>query len=246
MLDFVAISQQCAPQVAHETMARLVRVESGFNPFAIGVVNGHLERQPKNLDDAVATAQQLEKDGWNFSVGLAQINISNLKKYNVSYENAFDLCRSLSMGGKILKECYDRAKLTRKDDQDALAASLSCFYSGNFKTGFKPDFKGQPSYVQKVLAAAGVAIPAVRDAKSSAASSTPKTSTVPAPATTAATASDVPASLPVDLIGVLEKGPVKKKRGGMPSQYNGFAKDQESEARDGFGLTPDSEEQEDE
>ena len=242
MLDFIALAQQCAPQVAPETMGRLVRVESGFNPFAIGVVNGRLERQPRNLADAVATARQLEKNGWNFSVGAAQINISNLKKFNVAYEQAFDVCKSLSLGSGILKECYERAKLTRKDDQEALAASFSCYYSGNFKTGFKPDFKGQPSYVQKVLAAngaveLGTAIPVISSAKKETANA--KGMVVPAPANaaarTSAPAADASASVPADVMKALETGPVKKKRGGIPAELNGFAKDRASSALDGFG-----------
>ena len=28
---------------------------------------------------------------------------------------------------------------------------MSCYYSGNFKTGFRADFKGQPPYVTKVF-----------------------------------------------------------------------------------------------
>ena len=47
MLDFMSLSQQCAPEIHPTTMAALVRVESDFNPFAIGVVKGYLVRQPK-------------------------------------------------------------------------------------------------------------------------------------------------------------------------------------------------------
>lgn len=41
------------------------------------------------------------------------------------------------------------------NDQSAWKMAYSCYYSGNFKTGFIPDFKGQPSYVNKVLASMG-------------------------------------------------------------------------------------------
>ncbi|HBN8308897.1 TPA: transglycosylase SLT domain-containing protein [Pseudomonas aeruginosa] len=46
MLDFMALAQQCAPTVAPQTMAAVVQVESSFNPYAIGVVGGRLQRQP--------------------------------------------------------------------------------------------------------------------------------------------------------------------------------------------------------
>jgi len=53
-----------------------------------------------------------------------------------------------------LQGCFDSAKMKFKADQDALRAAFSCYYSGNFQTGFKPDFKGQPSYVDKIVGSA--------------------------------------------------------------------------------------------
>jgi type IV secretion system protein VirB1 len=132
-------------------MAAVMRVESTFNPFAIGVVGGRLERQPTNRAEAVATAAALETAGYNFSLGIGQVNRYNLPKYGLDYERAFDPCANLRAASLILKECYDRAKGKGLADESALQASFSCYYSGNFSTGFRPDFKGQPSYVQKVI-----------------------------------------------------------------------------------------------
>lgn len=156
-MDFMALAQQCAPAVHPQTMAAVAHVESGFNPFAIGVVGGRLERQPANKAEAVVTAKALEEAGFNFSVGVGQVNRYNLTKYGLDYDKAFEACPNLRAASLILKDCYDRAKARSLSDQDALQASFSCYYSGNFSTGFKPDFKGQPSYVQKVLNGAGVA-----------------------------------------------------------------------------------------
>jgi type IV secretion system protein VirB1 len=46
-------------QVPRDILAAVVRVESAKNPFAIGVVGNRLSRQPKNLDEAVATGKSL-------------------------------------------------------------------------------------------------------------------------------------------------------------------------------------------
>lgn len=156
MLDFLALALECAPTVAPQTMAAVVSVESTFNPYAIGVVGGRLARQPKNQDEAVATARQLASDGWNFSLGVAQVNRYNLPKYNIGYAEAFDACTSLRVGSKILEDCYVRASKGTPDQQAALQKAFSCYYSGNFTRGFKPDKVGEPSYVQKVLANAGI------------------------------------------------------------------------------------------
>lgn len=165
MLDFLALAQACAPTVAPQTMAAVVNVESGYNPYAIGVVGGRLARQPGSLEEALATAKQLSSDGWNFSVGIAQVNRYNLPRYEITYEQAFDPCTNLRIGSKILEECFVRAsKRTPDDAQTALQAAFSCYYSGNFSRGFKPDVLGKPSYVEKVLASADLpskAIPIV-------------------------------------------------------------------------------------
>lgn len=124
--------------VPHDIMHHVVRVESSGNPYAIGVVGGRLQRQPKNLAEAVATAKMLEQKGFNFSLGLAQVNRYNLKKYGLhSYEHAFQVCPNVKAGSHILRERYNRAKDWGK--------SFSCYYSGNFVTGYKH------GYVQKIF-----------------------------------------------------------------------------------------------
>ena len=151
MLDFSVLAQECAPGVHPQTMAADARVESSFNPFAIGVVGGRLVRQPAARDEAVATARSLEAQGFNFSVGLGQVNRYNLARYGLDYQSAFDPCANLRAGAAILTDCYARASKSAQDSQAALRAAFSCYYSGNFVTGFRD------GYVAKVL---GEAVPA--------------------------------------------------------------------------------------
>jgi type IV secretion system protein VirB1 len=123
---------ECPIDVPYELMASIVQVESGFNPYAIGVVGDSLVRQPKNINEALATVKSLEKEGKNFSLGLAQVNRYNLKKYGFeSYAEVF------KAGALILKECYSRSA-------PDWGKALSCYYSGNFTVGYKH------GYVQKV------------------------------------------------------------------------------------------------
>lgn len=157
--SFEQLATACAPSVHPTTLRGLVTVESNGNPFAIGVVNGQLERQPRDLAEAVTTARELERLGYNFSMGLGQVNRYNLAKYGATYETVFEPCRNLQVGAAILQDCYDRASSAMRDPQQAVRAALSCYYSGNFTRGFKPDNAGQPSYVQKVVARATDAKP---------------------------------------------------------------------------------------
>jgi type IV secretion system protein VirB1 len=120
-------------------MYHVAEVESDANPYAIGVVGGRLLRQPASLDEAIVTARSLEAQGYNFSVGVAQVNHANLKKYGLdTYEKAFSICGNLLAGSRILAQCY-------ADAAGVWGKAFSCYYSGDFTTGYRD------GYVQRVL-----------------------------------------------------------------------------------------------
>src|SRR5271156_327816 len=123
MLDFLLLAHQCAPAIHENTLAHVVKTESGYNPYAIGIVGAHLERQPRNLAEAVATSAWLNANGFNFSVGLGQVNKSNFTRYGLTRYTAFDPCRNLQASAAILKECYLRAYQVHPDEQRALRDS---------------------------------------------------------------------------------------------------------------------------
>ena len=87
---FLALALACAPQVHTDTARALVSVESAFNPWAIGVVGGALVRQPRTRAEALATAKALRDAGWNFSVGLGQINVGNFERLGLTVADAVD------------------------------------------------------------------------------------------------------------------------------------------------------------
>ena len=142
----------CAPDISPVTLKAVITTESSLNPYAIGVVGGHLTRQARNLDEALATVANLEKRGYNFSVGLGQVNRYNVAKYRETYQTAFEPCQNLKLSSLILKKCYGDARGKIPDEQQALRAAFSCYYSGNFTRGFKKEGDGKPSYVEQVLA----------------------------------------------------------------------------------------------
>ncbi|KFX78554.1 lytic transglycosylase domain-containing protein [Ralstonia solanacearum] len=157
MVDFYTLAQQCAPGVHPTTLQAVVRTESGYNPYAIGVVGGRLARQPKSRAEAVATAKALHAQGLNFSMGLGQVNKAHLARFSLNYESVFDACANLQAGARILQECYQRAVARLGADQ-ALSAAISCYYSGSFRRGFQVE-RGGTSYVQRVAANATTANP---------------------------------------------------------------------------------------
>ena len=144
---FTALAMACAPLVHADTSHALVAVESAFNPHAIGVVGGILERQPRSLAEAKSTAAYLQANGWNFSVGLAQINLRNFERLGLNSTTAFDPCQNLRAMQTVLSDCFERSS-RHAPPQQALREALSCYYSGNFVTGF------QHGYVGRVVKAA--------------------------------------------------------------------------------------------
>ncbi len=159
----IALLLVCAPQVHADTARALVRVESDFNPWAIGVVGGALVHQPRHRAEAMATVRALQAGGWNFSVGLSQINVGNFTRLGLTLDSAFEPCVNLAAMQTVLVDCFDRAHAPIQNaavDQSSLRKALSCYYSGNFITGFRH------GYVQRVVAAMGHGARPVRNAQS--------------------------------------------------------------------------------
>lgn len=148
MIDFDTVSAQCAPYVAVSTLRAMASVESSFNPYAMGVVDGLLVRQPRNLLEAISTAKNLQTKNVKFSAGLVQIYVKNWPAYNLDAQTVFEPCANLRAAQGILSDCYRRATIQSSHPQVALRKAISCYYSNNFVTGFNH------GYVQKVVAAA--------------------------------------------------------------------------------------------
>lgn len=148
VVDFDGLAQRCAPHVAPSTLRAMAEVESSMNPFAIGVVDGRLVRQPRTLLEGISTANQLRRQQVKFSVGLLQIYIGNWPALGLDEVKAFEPCQNMRASARILTDCYARATRTSDQEQVALRRALSCYYSNNFVTGFRD------GYVQRIVAVA--------------------------------------------------------------------------------------------
>ncbi|WP_434598651.1 lytic transglycosylase domain-containing protein (plasmid) [Pseudomonas sp. R4-76] len=148
---FMALALQCAPGVHPQTITTIVKTESGFNPWAIGVVGKTLPKQPQSQEEAITQVSELVAEGANFSIGLGQINRHN---FDVSKpELVFDPCTNLQMAAKNLEECYDRVSKKGDTPQQTTLKAISCYYSGNETRGFEaePEFGGT-SHVGRIVA----------------------------------------------------------------------------------------------
>ncbi|MBI6949140.1 lytic transglycosylase domain-containing protein [Pseudomonas aeruginosa] len=153
-MPFSELAAKCAPTVHPQTLKSLIGNESTYNPYAIGVVDGRLERQPQSLREAVATAERLEREGYRFSVGIGQLLVTNMRAMGLTYAEAFEPCRNLQTISDLMVKNYTKALTTSSTPQEALRKSFSMYYSGNDTRGFRPDKEGDLPYVQKVVVGA--------------------------------------------------------------------------------------------
>ncbi len=141
MLAMDAVLEQCAPEVSPVLMRALVRAESAWQPFAIGMDKAQgVVRQPVSLREAVAIAKGLIAAGRKFSVGLAQIHVSNVTLYGMSWEQAFDACQNLAVGQKILWNFYHRASASGYAGVAAIWAALRGYNSGSVDRSVSDDY----------------------------------------------------------------------------------------------------------
>jgi len=179
---FLALAMQCAPSIHPATLTPIVKTESSFNPWAIGVVGKPLPRQPQNRDEAMTAVKALVEQGADFSIGLGQINRQHFDVDNP--ERVFDPCTNLRMTAVVLQACFSKASQSEPDQQAALQQAISCYYSGNLKRGFAPEQQfGGTSHVQRVLAnadGATVTVPALQPSAQHPAPSAPVAPAIPA------------------------------------------------------------------
>jgi len=162
--DFETVAKECAPWVNHKTLAAIVRRESSFRQFVINInydsqgKRGYvLARQPKNEEEAVVTARNLIKNGYNIDVGLTGVNSSNFGKYRLVVEDSFNVCKNLAVGGSIIYWNFIEAlKLTPHDEQKALKVGLSMYNTGSKTRGF------ENGYVQKIIDSASMKVPEIK------------------------------------------------------------------------------------
>lgn len=134
MIDFAMLVQQCSPQVELPIAHSIVTQESRYNPLAIGVNAKERIKQPKTMNEAIATAKNLIARGFNIDLGLAQINSANLRKLGLSVEQVFEPCTNLKAMQTIYTSCLKSSN--SRSIGTPMQQALSCYNTGNNKRGF--------------------------------------------------------------------------------------------------------------
>lgn len=146
----LALAMKCAVSVHPDTLSDIARTESGLNPWAVAEIiplkgggSRVVSHMPSSKESALKIVEDIERKKHRYSVGLMQITSTNFPAYNVTASTMLNPCDNLIVAEKILTDCYQRG--------GTLKRALSCYYSGNFDTGQRPEkaFK-DTSYIQRI------------------------------------------------------------------------------------------------
>lgn len=152
---FVQLAAACAPTVHVDTLAAIARTESRFHAHAINDNTARRAYKPATRSEAVATASTLRRRGHSLDLGLMQINSANLGRLGMSIPDAFEPCRNIAGGARVLSDFF-RQQPRSDDSQATLRRALSGYNTGSSSRGLAN------GYVGRVLASAELVVPAIR------------------------------------------------------------------------------------
>lgn len=135
-LSFIAA---CAPaNVAPQTIAAIIKVESGGDPLVLHINAGAdgVLIHPTGLANALSIVRRATSAGASVDIGLMQVNTANVGKLGYTIAQMFDPCTNIKAGAMVLSADYSGALGVAPAGQKALQAALSAYNTGNYHSGF--------------------------------------------------------------------------------------------------------------
>ena len=165
LADLPALIQQCAPNVGAITMQAIVKTESAGHVFALADAGPaklpwskrkEMVRSfyPSSAEEAEGIVNELVGKGHIVAIGLTQVNVKNLPALGYTVRQILEPCTNIKAGAKILTDFYKSAlkKFGVGNEQSALLAAISAYWSGDFERGITG------GYVQQVINNAGLKV----------------------------------------------------------------------------------------
>ncbi|MBP1884762.1 lytic transglycosylase domain-containing protein [Sinorhizobium mexicanum] len=126
---FIDLAQTCAPNVAPETIAAVISLESNFQPYGIRINSGPpLAEQPRTKADAIEVATALRTQRQDIQLGLGGIGVEELNRLNLTVSDAFDPCLNLKATASLLDGYYRLAVQAGETPTRAERVMLQSFY----------------------------------------------------------------------------------------------------------------------
>ena len=135
----LALYAHCIPaEVARETVAAVIAVESKGDPLALNVnrPEGATHISPRSLPEAMAVVQEALTHGYSVDIGLMQVTSKTAARLGYSIDAMFDPCLNIKAGATVLQANYTSAAASRGPGQTALKEALSAYNTGDRERGF--------------------------------------------------------------------------------------------------------------
>ena len=174
--SLIALASQCATATAPGTVLSFARAESRLDPLAVHSNAERRRYRPASRQEAVALAARLIAAGDRPDLGFMQINAVNLSWLGLSLDEAFDPCRSMQAGARVLHAVFDPCVDRGGEPQACLQTAASAYNTGSPARGFAN------GYVRIILAQAQHVIPEIRTAGVAPPLADPRTPNAPPPA----------------------------------------------------------------
>lgn len=143
----LALIPLCAPEIAPNTVAQIMRVESNGNPLAINVNGINRKFSASSQKEAADIVRSYVSKGYSVDVGLMQVNSVNFSTLGYrleAIESLFEPCNNIAAGGQILSNFYKRSQQVHSSGEKTLRGAISAYNTGSFTRGISN------GYVDKV------------------------------------------------------------------------------------------------
>lgn len=101
--------------IPNPLLVAIAKVESNFRPWVININhNGQSIKviNPKSYEEAVYYLMYLHQNGYNYDVGIGQINVVNIKRFGINPVSLLDPCTNIMVSAHILRENINKYGFT--------------------------------------------------------------------------------------------------------------------------------------
>jgi hypothetical protein len=104
------------------------------NPYTISIMGAETATPPESEQEAISVIDDLTSKGISFNAGMMKIHSRNFKDLGLDNASAFNVCKSINAGAKLLSSCLTQEKVTKESFKEAYA----CYQAKNFLPASSP------------------------------------------------------------------------------------------------------------
>lgn len=134
MSEIDTFIETCSSGVHPDTVAAVIRIVTDNEKFIFTVLPSNGQRIQGSADSRDAVIKKgIEhiEAGDAVSVGVMQVSSKYWSKFDVTIMDMMDPCTNIEIGTSLLKNAYINAKLSQKQNGEAIAYAIETYVNGN-------------------------------------------------------------------------------------------------------------------